>query len=607
MIPGEATPSREARSGATNGQNGGAPAASPRRHRWLRLGNLLFLCLLLSGIIPLVLSSLLSVRKGRELLMESEKEHLLSWSDALSRQLDSAVAARRDQLRQLGESVVARGGELPADQVVAQLWVHEQIAAFQRAYPQLETLWVLEPGGNGPRARRGPLSPAVDQAVGIAFEQARSHSEPVYRVASQPRATLPILVAAVPVGEAERQLVLISSGMVDIGELVASDGRSDDVSVLLLGASNQVLWADASGHRLLPSLEARGVLDGLAQPVQMTRSVEVEVDGSRRKFQLTSGPISTPGWQVVVLKDSNSVFAAVNRMIYGAGLASLFLLLLALLFAAFVARNLGKPLSRLAENTRQIAAGNFSHRIETRDLTFEMAELAENFNVMGGHVERYVEELKRAASANRDLFLGSIRAFAAAIDAKDPYTRGHSERVAAVSRAVARHLGFDEEFQQRVWLAALLHDVGKIGVDDRVLKKGGLLSPEEYEQMKMHTVVGAEIMGRIEQLKEIVPAVRWHHESWNGRGYPDGLKGEQIPLIARIVAVADTFDAVTTNRPYQQAYTPEFAVNTITKLAGTRFDAKVVTAFLSAFNAGQIDSAVQRHATAPALASRVAS
>jgi putative nucleotidyltransferase with HDIG domain len=221
-----------------------------------------------------------------------------------------------------------------------------------------------------------------------------------------------------------------------------------------------------------------------------------------------------------------------------------------------------------------------------------MADLAANFNRMSGHVESYIERLRQAAAANRELFIGSIRAFAAAIDAKDPYTRGHSERVAAVARLTARQLGLDEETQQRAWLGGVLHDVGKIGVDDRVLKKGDLLTPEEYEQMKLHTVIGAEIMEQIEQLKEIVPAIRWHHENWNGRGYPDALKGEEIPLLARIVAVADTFDAVTTSRPYQQAYTLEFAVETITKLTGTRFDAKVVTAFLQAFKSGDVEAAV---------------
>jgi HD-GYP domain-containing protein (c-di-GMP phosphodiesterase class II) len=127
-----------------------------------------------------------------------------------------------------------------------------------------------------------------------------------------------------------------------------------------------------------------------------------------------------------------------------------------------------------------------------------------------------------------------------------------------------------------------------------------VLAPDEYEQMKMHTVIGAEIMNPIEQLREMIPAIRWHHEAWNGRGYPDGLKGEQIPLYARVVAVADTFDAITTNRPYQQAYSLQFAVETITRLAGSRFDAKIVTAFLRAFEAGEIRTREGRPARAEA-------
>jgi putative nucleotidyltransferase with HDIG domain len=210
---------------------------------------------------------------------------------------------------------------------------------------------------------------------------------------------------------------------------------------------------------------------------------------------------------------------------------------------------------------------------------------------MGEHLERHVAQLRQAARVNRELFIGSLRAFSAAIDARDPYTRGHSERVAALSRTTARHLGLPEEAQERVWIAALLHDVGKIGIDDRILKKGGVLTPEEYEEMKAHPAIGADILSPIEQLREMIPAVRWHHEGWNGRGYPDGLRGESIPLIARIVAVADTFDAITTSRPYQEGYTAEFALQTITHMAGARFDAKIVTAFLGAFERGEIRAA----------------
>ena len=142
--------------------------------------------------------------------------------------------------------------------------------------------------------------------------------------------------------------------------------------------------------------------------------------------------------------------------------------------------------------------------------------------------------------------------------------------------------------QHRVWVGALLHDVGKIGIEDRILKKGGVLTDDEYEQMKLHPVIGAEIMSRIEQLREMIPAIRWHHEAWNGAGYPDGFVADKTPLMARIVAVADTFDAITTNRPYQRAYETEFAVKRITELAGQRFDAKVVSAFLQAFKAGEV-------------------
>ena len=130
--------------------------------------------------------------------------------------------------------------------------------------------------------------------------------------------------------------------------------------------------------------------------------------------------------------------------------------------------------------------------------------------------------------------------------------------------------------------------VSKIGVQDSVLQKHGVLTPEEFEQMKLHPVIGADIAEPISALKEMIPGIRWHHEAWNGTGYPDRLKGEQIPLMARIIGVADTFDAITTNRPYQTASPPEYAIETIKKLTGTKFDARVVTAFLLAWEAGTI-------------------
>ena len=169
--------------------------------------------------------------------------------------------------------------------------------------------------------------------------------------------------------------------------------------------------------------------------------------------------------------------------------------------------------------------------------------------------------------------------------------------MANFSRTIARHLELSEELQHQVWVGALLHDVGKIGINDSILGKGGVLTPEEYEQMKQHTVIGAEILSPIDQLREMLPAVRWHHESWDGTGYPDGLGAEEIPLIARIVSVADSFDAITVSRPYQRFRPIDEAVRMITNLTDRRFDTEVVEAFMAAYEGGEIR--VQKHTKEP--------
>jgi putative nucleotidyltransferase with HDIG domain len=207
---------------------------------------------------------------------------------------------------------------------------------------------------------------------------------------------------------------------------------------------------------------------------------------------------------------------------------------------------------------------------------------------MAGDIEDYVDRLKKAAQENRDLFLGSIRMLAAAIDEKDPYTRGHSGRVAKYAMIIAEQLGLNAEDLDRLRISALLHDVGKIGVDDRVLKKPGKLTDEEFEIMKQHTIKGANIMRPVAQLKDVLPGIELHHERMDGAGYPYGLQGDQIPQMARIIAVADTLDAITTNRPYQSAMDLDFAVERIRSLAVSRFDPAVVAALESAIHAGRL-------------------
>jgi HD-GYP domain-containing protein (c-di-GMP phosphodiesterase class II) len=207
---------------------------------------------------------------------------------------------------------------------------------------------------------------------------------------------------------------------------------------------------------------------------------------------------------------------------------------------------------------------------------------------MSEELERFIEDLKRAADENRALFMGSIQMLAGAVDEKDPYTRGHSDRVTRYSLLIAKEMKLPSSFLEILQVSAQLHDVGKIGIEDHILKKPGALTEEEFEVMKTHTTKGANILRPVTQLAEMLPGIELHHEALDGRGYPYGLKGDQIPLLARVIAVADTFDALTTNRPYQQAHTPDQALEIIKNLAGKRLDPAPVAALLAVYERGEI-------------------
>ncbi len=185
----------------------------------------------------------------------------------------------------------------------------------------------------------------------------------------------------------------------------------------------------------------------------------------------------------------------------------------------------------------------------------------------------------------KQLFIGSLRALTNSIDAKDKYTRGHSERVAFISRWIteryAENNPIEDEYIQRVYLAGLLHDIGKIGIDERVLRKEGKLTEEEMNQIKAHPSIGANILADIKQMRDIIPGILYHHERIDGKGYPHGLLGNQIPLIGKIVMIADSFDAMTSKRTYREAMSIEQAIDEIEKGLGTQFDEELGRAFIT--------------------------
>jgi HD-GYP domain-containing protein (c-di-GMP phosphodiesterase class II) len=290
---------------------------------------------------------------------------------------------------------------------------------------------------------------------------------------------------------------------------------------------------------------------------------------------------------VIAIQDEHAALQSVTDMrrqtFYISMLAASFALLIGFLFA----KQLTHPVRELAAGAHRIAGGDFSQRIKVRSKT-ELGDLGESFNQMTDQLEHYIEDLQHSAEENRQLFIGTVKALAAAIDGKDPYTRGHSERVARFSLAIGESLGLPDDEMEKLRISALLHDVGKIAIEDSILKKPAALTAEEFEIMKGHPQKGYKIMSQIPAMKDFLPGMYMHHEMMDGKGYPQGLKGDEIPMQARIVSVADTFDAMTTDRPYQKGMSLEDAIERIGTLVNTRYDPQVVDALVAACESGQI-------------------
>ena len=185
----------------------------------------------------------------------------------------------------------------------------------------------------------------------------------------------------------------------------------------------------------------------------------------------------------------------------------------------------------------------------------------------------------------KELFVNTVRSLAAAIETKDVYTRGHSERVTMFAELIANALGFTEEETDNLNLAGILHDIGKIGVDESILRKPAKLTEAEYIEIMKHPEYAANILEAIPQLRHIIPAVKYHHERYDGNGYPSKLKGEEIPYFSRILAIADTFDAMSSSRPYREALPFNVCIEEVKRCSGTQFDPELAATALKAFKA----------------------
>jgi HD-GYP domain-containing protein (c-di-GMP phosphodiesterase class II) len=408
-------------------------------------------------------------------------------------------------------------------------------------------------------------------------------------------------------GNSARTVVLVSSPVSYGGRFLGMVGAVVDLQFLIrrlqeVGGGGLIPYVVDSQGRLvaagtpqyvtgqdMKSLEiVRNFVDD-GNKLQVVPTKEFVAHEGKNNVEMlgTYSPVTALDWAVVVQKPQLEAYRGVYEMQRTARLLAILAVLLSIGVSIFAARRITNPLQTLTQFSRALARGDFSQRVHLASRT-EIGELADTFNTMSQELEQFVEDLKRAAEENRALFLGSIQMLAGAVDEKDPYTRGHSDRVTRYSLMIGKEMNLPPDFMETLQISAQLHDVGKIGIEDHILKKPGALTAEEFEVMKTHTTKGANILRPVTQLAEMLPGIELHHEALDGRGYPYGLKGDQIPQLARVIAVADTFDALTTNRPYQHAHTPEEALKIIQNLAGKRLDPDTVAALLSVYARGDI-------------------
>jgi putative nucleotidyltransferase with HDIG domain len=376
----------------------------------------------------------------------------------------------------------------------------------------------------------------------------------------------PTLYWVGPVRSAASQVV----GAILLGESltgIAQGIRGSHASELIFyGPRGQVLTSSLPTSPALP--ENVTALIGQEQPVRLMETLAGHQYGVLFTDWTMRGTLL--GYLgVALLADSlNSSLAKIKGV-----LILLFVLaaLLTLLIGGVLANRISRPIEQLVASTRAVASGNLSHRASVRGRD-EIGYLARSFNEMTASLEAKTRALEES-------YFASMEALARALDARDPSTFGHSARVAAMTMDLADALELPTSQREALRRAAVLHDIGKIGVDDRILRKPGPLSKAELAEIREHPLTGYDMLKGLPFLQESLAAVRHHHERWDGTGYPDRLKGEAIPLIVRILSVADVFDATSSKRPYRTGESLDFARKVIKEGAGTQFDPRVVKAF----------------------------
>ena len=552
--------------------------------------------LVVISVVPMYFYSAQVQAINRDRLISNER--LLQ--NMVTRSIADDISQRQESFRLMQENLVsalevASGNDLTGEHVQAPE-LRALLENFVSSTPDLDYATLLNSDAKGISAGRiepdAFLQRELEQAYAAARDSRAYSGQPL--VVGSGKSSHTVMLVSTPVSYGGQFLGMLAS-VVDLHYLIRRLEQIDRGGLIPYVVDSQgrlVAGADpqyATGQDMRNLEIVRNFVDAAGQAQMVAATREFTVASGRKPVVMlgTYSPVTALNWAVVVQKPRDEAYSGVYQMQSRARWLALIAIVLSIAVGIVAARRITNPLETLTEFSHAIARGDFSQRLQLKSRT-EIGELASTFNFMSEELEHYVLDLKRAAAENRELFMNSIQMLAGAVDEKDPYTRGHSDRVTKYSVLIAKEMGMPEEFQETVRVSAQLHDVGKIGIEDRILKKPGALTPDEFEIMKTHTTKGATILRPVAQLKDMIPGIELHHESLDGRGYPHGLKGDEIPVLPRIIAVADTFDALTTNRPYQQAHDAEDALRIIRSVSGKRLDQNAVAALEGLYKRGDI-------------------
>jgi len=571
-----------------------------------RRGRILFTLLLLLfaiGVVPLLYTSYNLVTRSRESLEFTQKEMQLDKARILSSQIALYVDSLHAQVATIARTLEIDAGAASFPERLSRMVDDKALERYLDESGRLVYVSVVDTTTlSGPESGLKLRDAAVEDMVREGFLRGQHGtpmvSPPVVSVSLQE----PLLVFGEPVvaGGRVRGVVLALASLQPIRQMTAESGARGIFEVYVVDNRGHLIAHSDRELPLAADMSSINIVRFFLESKRRTGGTvgfAIPAEGGARNMLGTFMPVpDDSGWGVIVqVEEDKAYFAAIDLRRKSIALVAI-VTALAVVLGSLFAGQISRPIQQLAQGARRLAGGDYGTRVAIRSEN-EVGVLADAFNVMGEEIQKAILEIQRSAQENKELFMGSIRMLANAIDEKDPYTRGHSERVAYYSACVAKHLGMTPEEVENVHLSGIIHDVGKIGIEDKILRKAAALTDEEYEIMKQHPTKGLHILEAVPLLKDKAGAGLMHHENVDGSGYPDGLKGENIPLLGRIVSVADAFDAMTTDRPYSKAMTFEAAIARLKFLAGKKFDAVCVEAFERASQAGDVTPAKARRAS----------